>query len=478
MKKIFLTAMILALFIATSVFAQTKGYYWYAIEVVDEFGEVRDDETITFTIDAGGTIYSDRGKTVQSGLTTADGTYTFYYNVATATITVADAANTISKDCTNLTRRILLCDQSLQMTSNLTLTGTLDMSGDLGIESDGWIFDVSDNDFVSKDSYVTEWGTGKDVSITFDGADWLFDAITASEGLKFGDATTGFDTTWYFETAGTINTSYTGDFMEFDDAMILAFGSGGDYTLSTAGSTANLILDSVDDDTFQIGNGTDATDIEIQNTTTAGADISWDDATETFSFGTDGLGVIVILRGDTAGAEITWDEAADDLLVDGCNIVMHDTDKVGFGDASAEGTMYSDGSTVVITGSVVVHDSWIPNGKKTENHQANHTLTTLVDSGTLITVDTTGVVITLPAIAATDIFRIMNIGVDGCEIHVDTNANDLVAGGCGVTAIDDGDKLTNSTATSKNGDMIELRYYDATGWQVTDMIGVWADGGP
>ena len=127
-------------------------------------------------------------------------------------------------------------------------------------------------------------------------------------------------------------------------------------------------------------------------------------------------------------------------------------------------------------GSVTFADSHLAVGQITENHSSNHTLTTVLDSGLLITVDTAAVVITLPGVVATDIFRVMNIGVDGTEIHVDVDGADKILGGMALAAMDDGDKMTNTGATAKNGDMIEYRYYSADGWQITQMIGIWADG--
>ncbi len=116
--------------------------------------------------------------------------------------------------------------------------------------------------------------------------------------------------------------------------------------------------------------------------------------------------------------------------------------------------------------------------RKIENHSTSHTLTSPTDIGTLITVDTNAVEITLPPVAAGATYTIMNIGTSGaCQIHVVPDLNDLIAGGCGfAAALDDQDKLTNTLGTQEYGDYVTLSYFDGTGWYITDMVGTWADG--
>jgi hypothetical protein len=81
------------------------------------------------------------------------------------------------------------------------------------------------------DNTKANFGTSDDAWIVYDGTDWLYDAAVADEGLKFGDTSTGFDLTYYFETAGTITTDYDGDNMAFSDDMDLVFGTGDDITI-------------------------------------------------------------------------------------------------------------------------------------------------------------------------------------------------------------------------------------------------------
>ncbi len=133
---------------------------------------------------------------------------------------------------------------------------------------------------------------------------------------------------------------------------------------------------------------------------------------------------------------------------------------------------------ITASGVITYTGAFYADSRVIENHSANHTLTSPVDIGTLITVDTAAVVITLPAVEVGATYTIMNLGADGTEIHVDMNAVDKVLGGCGfAAALNDGDKLTNTGATADKGDFVTLTYGSDDGWFITAMNGIWADGG-
>lgn len=76
--------------------------------------------------------------------------------------------------------------------------------------------------------------------------------------------------------------------------------------------------------------------------------------------------------------------------------------------------------------------------------------------------------ITIPAVAAGANFTVITVGA--VAVSVDPNASDLIY--LDGTALDDGDKATN---TSTTGDIIVFTYYDATGWFATS--NGWTDGG-
>lgn len=103
-----------------------------------------------------------------------------------------------------------------------------------------------------------------------------------------------------------------------------------------------------------------------------------------------------------------------------------------------------------------------------EKHSTSHTIDAAECYGGIHYV-TGAATITLPAVAAGMHVTIVTVGA--VAVSVDPNANDLIL--LDGTALDDGDKLTNS---STSGDTVTLAYYDATGWYaITD--GNWTDGG-
>jgi hypothetical protein len=76
--------------------------------------------------------------------------------------------------------------------------------------------------------------------------------------------------------------------------------------------------------------------------------------------------------------------------------------------------------------------------------------------------------ITLPAVSAGMSVTVITVGANA--VSVDPNASDLMY--LDGTALDDGDKATN---TSTTGDIIVFTYYDATGWYATS--NGWTDDG-
>ncbi|RKY09847.1 MAG: hypothetical protein DRP56_02090 [Planctomycetota bacterium] len=69
---------------------------------------------------------------------------------------------------------------------------------------------------------------------------------------------------------------------------------------------------------------------------------------------------------------------------------------------------------------------------------------------------------------------IQNDAADGeSQIQIEVNASDKFAN---PAALDDGDQLHNTLATSVQGDFVRLVATTA-GWYVAEMRGTWADGG-
>ena len=421
MKKILLMATILALFVATSVFAQTKGYYWYALEVVDEFGQVRDDETITFTVDAGGTIYSDRGDTVQSGLTTTDGTYTFYYNVATATITVADAAGTVSKDITNLDRRILLCDQTYLMTSAVTMSSTLTVEGNIvtaaGVDvtlygsttGDYFGLDASDNeiDLIDLDLQFDDdadciFGTGNDWVVDSDTATKLdFIPLTTDEtsAINVGANTAGADLMLYGAT--------TGEYWLWDASADSILPNCGNALFTMTDAEANQ---------FKVDATGTVAGIAIQLETTSGAIKLLADGAGTGDITLDAEGLVSVVSAEAAANQFKVDAVG---TIDGDAIVLETTnggiqllaDGVANGDIDIDCeddlTLTAAGNmTLAVTGTLSAGGALLTNvGLTTEVVAGTTDALTATQSGSVIVYTMTGAVctVTLPEATATEV---------------------------------------------------------------------------
>ena len=104
----------------------------------------------------------------------------------------------------------------------------------------------------------------------------------------------------------------------------------------------------------------------------------------------------------------------------------------------------------------------------TEKHTTSHTISAAECYGGIHYVGSAAT-ITLPAVA--DGMHVTVITTAAVAVSVDPNASDKIY--LDGTALDDGDKITNSSTA---GDVVMLAYYDATGWYaVTD--GNWTDGG-
>lgn len=81
---------------------------------------------------------------------------------------------------------------------------------------------------------------------------------------------------------------------------------------------------------------------------------------------------------------------------------------------------------------------------------------------------TAAATITLPAVASGMSVTVITVGA--VAVSVDANAADKIY--LDGTALDDGDKITN---TSTSGDIAVLTYYSADGWYAT--TNGWTDGG-
>lgn len=312
------------------------------------------------------------------------------------------------------------------------------------------------------------------------------------------------------------------------DASIQLHSDDGGISLYTTGDVANAIsleTNSGSSETITVSNvqGTDASSIDIDSTVggitiatnAASKDVDIDsvlgsinieaeeDAADAIHIIADGgttSGIIILNDTGTGDESILLDSDAGGITInanagsidieavggDAGDIILNSGDDMTFtvaGDLTETVTgaiaISAVGVTITSSGVITTNGAFYETDLVTESHSAAHTITDPTDIGTLILVDTAAVIITLPAVSANAVYRVMNVGADGTEIHVVPNAADKFIGGCGfAAALDDADKLTNTGATADYGDMVELTYFDGTGWLMTKMVGTWADGGP
>ena len=116
-----------------------------------------------------------------------------------------------------------------------------------------------------------------------------------------------------------------------------------------------------------------------------------------------------------------------------------------------------------------------------EFEHADKTITATTDSGkcfaigALTTTVTTGVVVTLPAVASGNKFTIVNVQKDAWAINVSPAAADEM-GYPGQAGTDDKD-LINTAATARCMDLVVVEYRDASGWFCSELRGTWVGEG-
>lgn len=153
-------------------------------------------------------------------------------------------------------------------------------------------------------SYV-DWDAGADT--------WNFGVDNKGVDVKFFSETAGDSLLWDQDGGSNLGA------LIFEDA-VLQF-AGANVTYSFAISTDAMALTATDHANANLALGSNGTN---------GLDITY--------------------TGQAAGETITLDSASATLTFEQIDIVMNDTDNISFGDSAAEGSIYSDGSTIVCNG--------------------------------------------------------------------------------------------------------------------------------
>jgi len=102
--------------------------------------------------------------------------------------------------------------------------------------------------------------------------------------------------------------------------------------------------------------------------------------------------------------------------------------------------------------------------------------TDIQDNGKIIYLGTKDKAVTLHATVAGCKITVVYCGQTGLdlEISVDPDGGDLFLGGCDMAAGGDGKRLTNTTATAKRGDYLQLLGDGSAGWNIIGKRGTWA----
>lgn len=233
-------------------------------------------------------------------------------------------------------------------------TGTItnDVSTSI-VDMNGWDIRLQDDDYLLFGDSATA-GATTDGTIRWDATNSVLEIIGST---TFEGATVTFDNDVTISGTLTMSGDFAPGSVSLGDTETLSFGDGTDYTISTAGSTAALIITAANaNDAVHIGDGSVATDFLIDNITVAGADVWWDQSADTANgvwyFGKDDAGVDVYLYGATASAWIQWDYSADQLVVaGGAQITLNDNVELLLGTGASNAgdfSIASDGSSLLI----------------------------------------------------------------------------------------------------------------------------------
>lgn len=183
-------------------------------------------------------------------------------------------------------------------------------------------------------------------------------------------------------------------------------------------------------------------------------DIVQNDGTNAWLWNLNGGNLELWYQTTYSGGDAGWTQLAE-FFKDGTGIDFKDDVDLSAGNLS------------VSAGNITAQSGDISGGIFTESHATSHTLTNTECFGAVYYV-TGAATLTLPAIEDGMSLTVITIGA--VAVSVDPNASDKIW--LDGTALDDGDKITN---TSTAGDIAVLTYYSADGWHAS--TNGWTDGG-
>lgn len=376
-----------------------------------------------------------------------------------------------------------------EMGETVTETLTVDIQAAGGAvtptyKTDGSVDDADGDDISVTDGNLSFWVKEASIDVVYVTSTNTFEKTTLAPGPH---VILGF-----YQSQTFSGSTITGD-LTIADAADLNFGTDSDFLFESDTANTLELLPAAAGNDFKIGvtAGTSSVDVYWYGDV-SGAEVSFLEETCTTVW--DGIDIIVndddfLYFGDSS--EITMEYQEDDSdafkidctkTVAGVALQLETTDGgvTVNADGAANGDITIDAAdvlTLTADDHIAIEGAVVEVSRETQVHTANDTLDNAADVGRLHQVSTDAVVLTLPVVATGLKYKIMNVGADGAvEIHVDTNGADKILGGCGLTALDDGDKITNTKATADYGDYVVIEYGTADGWYITEMVGTWADG--
>ena len=161
---------------------------------------------------------------------------------------------------------------------------------------------LASKDVKLKDSVKLWFGDGAsaggltgDVSLTWNGTNFVWGQATANSSMAWGADGAGIDHIWYGDTASVSMTwDQSRDALVFTDNAKIELGTGNDIVLNWDGTSLKVTQAAVN---------------------------------SAIQFGVSGAGIDILWFGDTAGADMTWDQSADSMI-------FGDNGKVVFGTGS------------------------------------------------------------------------------------------------------------------------------------------------
>lgn len=222
---------------------------------------------------------------------------------------------------------------------------------------------ITDEDCKLQDNASLIFGDGSnrevesvgDIYVTWDGTDLDVTQGTANSAINFGVDGAGIDMKWFGDTAsaymlwdqsqdalifaGAAGIQFSGtDGFALGDDVFLKFGASDDVTIDWNAAGGLDVLAAADNSVITFGTGTKSFDLKVFGGDTStyvyfNAD-GGSGSTGEWAFGVDDHGVDVKFYGATASSYALWDESANELVFDGADLWLKDSDTLEFGDAS------------------------------------------------------------------------------------------------------------------------------------------------